>query len=473
MINRIFSPFRKFSGGLFSYLETPEIRRKIFFTIGIVLVFRFLAAIPLPGIDIEVYNLALGSDTGTPFSSLLTLATGGSIDTPSLVAIGIGAYINASIAIQLLTSVIPKLEELQKEGENGRRVISQITRILTVPLSVLQGFVVYTLIQTNSQAVGDSGYVISDMVAGMTSFDIIVMITAITAGSLILMWLSELITENGIGNGSSIIIMAGILASLPGFLSLDISSALSGALTQIQNGNFEILVTDQTLIFMYLFIIGTFGVIGLIVYVEQAIRKITVQYARRVRGTETVQSSYLPLKINQSGVMPIIFASALLTFPSIIGQVVQGVVEPTSSIYTGVSTLLSQPIFIYGTWQYTTFYFVMIILFTFFYSFIVMKPEDTADNLRKSGGFIPGIRPGAATRKYITHVMLRLATVGSIFLGMVAIIPNVVRLSEVGQQFSILTLIGGSSILIIVSVIVDTYRQMKSMRVSRSYEVYK
>jgi preprotein translocase subunit SecY len=214
-------------------------------------------------------------------------------------------------------------------------------------------------------------------------------------------------------------------------------------------------------------------IVGLIVFVEQAIRKISVQYARRVRGTETVQSSYLPLKINQSGVMPIIFASALLTFPSIIGQVVLGVIDPANSLYETAVSVLSLPIFNYQTAEYIMFYFVLIIIFTFFYAFIVMKPEDTADNLKKSGGFVPGIRPGTATRKYITSVMLRLATAGSIFLGIIAVLPNILMLTEQGANLNVLVLIGGSSILIIVSVVVDTYRQMKSLRVTRSYEIYK
>ncbi len=470
LVNRFFSI--KGTENLKAALETPEIQKRIMFTVFIILVFRVLASIPLPGIDVEVYREAVNANTGSPFSNLLTIATGGNIDAPSLVVIGLGSYINASIIIQLLTSIIPRLEELQKEGPNGRRILSQVTRILTLPLSLIQGFVIYTIIKQNTQIIPGTAFSVSDMVAGISTTEITIMVLAIAAGSLLLMWLSELITESGVGNGSSIIIMVGILSTLPGLFIADFSNIFSWFRDQISNGNLDAIYSNSML-FIYAFVIGLILLIMGIVFVTEATRKVTIQYARRVRGIDAAQSSFLPLKINQAGVMPIIFASSLLTFPTIIAQFVTNMSEPGTSLYNIGLKITQLTIFDYRSYQYIAFYFVMIFLFTYFYSFIVMKPEETAENLQKSGGFIPGIRPGKSTAKFISNVMVRLTFLGALFLGIIAILPNLVRLTDQGSTMLVLTGVGGTSLLIIIGVVLDTFRQLKSLTVTKSYEMYR
>lgn len=455
-----------------SALQTPEIRKKILITIGLVILFRLLAAIPLPGISSDAYYAALNSTSGTAFTNLLTIATGGRVDTPSLVVIGLGAYINASIVIQLLTSIIPKLEELQKEGANGRRVISQITRILTVPLSLLQGFVIYTLIRQNTSPIPGTQFIVSDMVANLQPVDVGIMLITITAGSILLMYISEVITESGIGNGSSIIIMTGILATLPGLLVVDFVSNFSFVGQQLSSGNLSAL-TSSGMLFIYAFFIGILLLLGLIVLVNEATRKVVINYARRVRDGVNTQSSYLPLKLNQAGVMPIIFASSILAFPTIIAQFIINSSSPDTSIYNVASQVSTSTLFNFTSVESLILYFIFIILFTYFYAFIIMKPEETSENLQKSGGFIKGIRPGASTTKYIVGVMSRLSLVGAIFLGVIALVPNLVRFTEQGRNLFVFTTIGGTSILIIVGVILDTIRQMRSIAVTRNYEKYK
>lgn len=469
--NKIFKSIKRL-------FETREIRNRILVTAGLVLAFRLLAAIPLPGIQTDIYLAAVNNTSSNVFTNVFTLATGSRLDSPSLMAIGLGAYINASIIVQLLTSVIPKLEELQKEGENGRRVLSQITRILTVPLSAMQGYVVYTVISRSADASANTvttpdgvQHLLSDMVANMTGADIALFILVITTGSLILMWLSELITERGIGNGSSIIIMAGILATLPGVLIRDLQGIISFFTTRIESGDYNAIISGP-MIFLYFFIIGFVLMIAFITFMNEASRKITIQYARRVRGSETTQASFLPLKINQAGVMPVIFASSILTFPTIIAQLILGS-SRNQSMIDFANSVINSKVFQIDSIQHIILYVILIVLFTFFYSFIVMKPHETAENLQKSGGFIPGIRPGTATNKYITDAMLRLAIIGAFFLSIIAVIPNIVRLIEQGKDMAVFLAIGGTSILIIVGVILDTMRQIRSLRVTQSYEMYK
>lgn len=419
--------------------NTPDIRRRLLFTFAMLGIFRLLAAIPLPGINGQAFKEFFGD---SPFANVFTLVTGGRLDNPSVVAIGLASYINASIIIQLLTSVIPKLEELQKEGERGRQLINQYTRYLTVPLSILQSLVIYSILKNQFPSLIGEPFII----------EILTMVITLTAGTVLLMWISELITEDGVGNGSSFIIFAGIVASLPGLVMQD----------------FEVVSFDKILLISV--ILGILVMVAGIVYVTEATRKIPIQYARRVRGgmMHGGQSSYLPLKINQAGVMPVIFAASLLSFPQIITQFfVSG--SSASSIFYKISEKFALLYTTEYTWLYNLLYFILIVGFTFFYTFVVLNPNDQADNLKKSGGFVPGIRPGQSTAKYITSVMLRLTFIGAIFLATVALIPSLARRDT---QLAILSGIGGTSILIIVGVILDSIRRLKSMVVSRSYEAY-
>ncbi len=405
-------------------------------------VFRALAAIPLPGINGEAFKKFFGD---SPFGNIFTLVTGGQLDNPSVVAIGLGPYINASIILQLLTTVIPKLEELQKEGERGRQMINQYTRYLTVPLAILQSFVIYTVLSKTES--------LQNLIGDPTVLEIGAMIVSLTAGSIILMWISELISESGIGNGSSFIIFAGIIASLPGLINQDFAS----------------IRYDTPLIIGI--IIGALVMIGGIVFITEAVRKVPIQYARRVRGSKAGggQSSFLPLKINQAGVMPVIFAASLLTFPRIITQFL-GSTASQDSFFSKASDTISKLYLDENLGLYNLLYFLFIVVFTFFYTRVVLNPQEQAENLKKSGGFIPGIRPGRSTEDYISSIMNRLTLVGAIFLATVALIPSLARR---GTQLAVLSGIGGTSILIVVGVVLDTVRQLKSMKVSRSYEVYK
>lgn len=464
--------FAKATGSisLFDSLKNPSIRKKILFTFGILVVYRILAAIPLPGIDVRLFTEVFGNN---PLTNIFTLVTGGRLDNPSLVAIGLGAYINASIIIQLLQTVIPKFEELSKEGERGRQTLNQYTRLLAVPLSAVQAFVIFTILQNAGSSVPQ----LAGIVDNITTLEIVTMIVALTAGSIVLMWLGELITENGIGNGISILITVSILTAVPGLIARDFFF-VSQDLQLLAAGNFNVLLNENfTLI--YAVTIGLVLLVLGVVAINEAVRKISIQYARRFRG-DGAQSSYLPLKINQAGVIPVIFASALLTFPQIIAQFMISSADMDSFIFklgTRINESFLGASIVDRTAEQDFYYFalyaILIIAFAFFYTFVTYKPSETADNLKKSGGFIPGLRPGKATQTFITNVLIRLTFVGSIFLAVIALIPQLVTLTPQGANLTLLSAVGGTSLLIIVGVILDTIRQMKSLTVSISYDQYK
>lgn len=455
-------------------LKSKDIRKKILITFGLIVVYRILAAVPLPGIDTKLFAEAFGNN---PLTNFFSIMTGGRLDNPSVVAIGLGAYINASIVIQLFTSIIPKLEELSKEGERGRAVINQYTRMLAVPLTVVQAIVIYTVLKSVTGSVPQ----LAGLLDNVTTFDIITMVVSLTAGSMVLMWLGELITEKGLGNGISIIITISILTVVPNLVARDFAF-FSGDWDLLMNGNFNVLVNNNFKL-IYFFIIGFYLLILSIVFINEAVRKLPIQYARRFRASG-VQSTYLPLKLNQAGVMPVIFASALLSFPQILAQIITTATKEGSWLYkVGIaindsflgtrSSFLTSEGFLRDSIYYLVTFFTLIVVFSFFYTFVTYKPADTADNLKKSGGFIPGLRPGKITQSYITGVLIRLTVVGSLFLAFIAVIPNLVRLTPEGANLAIISGIGGTSILIVVGVILDTVRQMKSLTVSRSYEQYK
>lgn len=455
-------------------LRSPEIRKKLLVTVGLVMVYRVLAAVPLPGIDTALFAEAFGNN---PLTNFFSIVTGGRLDNPSVVAIGLGAYINASIVIQLMTTVIPKLEELSKEGERGRAVINQYTRLLAVPLTVIQAVVIYTILKSVTASVPQ----LAGLLDNVTNFDIVTMVVSLTAGSMVLMWLGELITEHGIGNGISIIITISILTVVPNLVTQDFIF-LSGDIELLKNGNFNVLLNENFRL-VYFVIIGFYLLILSIVYINEAVRKLPIQYARRFRAAG-VQANYLPLKLNQAGVMPVIFASAMLAFPQIVAQLMITVADSDSFFYRvgtainnsflgSTTSILVGENFVRDNVYYLITFAVMIILFSFFYTFVTYKPSDTADNLKKSGAFIPGLRPGKVTQRYITKVLIRLTVVGSLFLAMIAVLPNLARLSPQGANLAILSGIGGTSLLIVVGVILDTIRQMKSLTVTRSYEQYK
>jgi preprotein translocase subunit SecY len=408
--------------------KTKDIRRKIIFSIIILIVYRLLAAVPVVGIPAEaITRLFEGSELG----DLLSTVSGGVLETASIVAIGLTPYINASIVFQLLGSVIPKLEELRKSGVEGRRKISMYTRLLTVPLAVLQSFVIYSTLR---------GFGLVDQ---LDTLSLITMSATLTAGSIIMMWLSELISENGLGGGSSYLIFLGIIAGIPGTI----------------RNNLRLMDNLQTIIFFVFTII----LVAAVVYITQAERRIPTQYSRRVR-VGGAKESYIPIKLTQTGVMPVIFAISLLSFPQLIAQFL------ISKDYSEKITNISQWIldFLTNDIYKNVLTFVLIIGFSFFYLTVVFNTEELAENLQKQGAFIPGIRPGQSTAQYLRKVAFRLTAVGSLFLALIAILPNIL----ISTGILTTTIVSGTGLLIVVSTVLEIKREIESMSVVRSYDKY-
>jgi len=416
------------------FWSLKDLRNKILLTILMLLVARFAAHIPIPGIDVSKLEQFF---QGNQFLGLLDLFSGGTLSKFSIVLMGVAPYINASIIIQLLTMILPKLEALSKEGEEGRRKINQYTRLLTVPLAALQAYGMMVFLSQGDQPL-----------LGTLDFTAVFSLLVVgTAGTIFLMWLGELITQLGIGNGMSLLITLGIIAGMPGAIRniavvLDPSRAWSA---------------------VFLVAILVLEVWG-ITFVQEATRNIPVSYARRVRGGQLVGgvSTHLPIRVNVAGVIPIIFALSLMLFPDMIGNFLSQAQTPWIAESAKAVTKFFQNQLYYGI-----IYFALVIGFTFFYTSIVFKPTDIAENLQKQGGFIPGLRPGSQTSDYLKFVILRINVFGSIFLGLIAILPFVLK-----AMTGINTLvISGTGILILVSVVLETMRQIRAQIAMRSYEI--
>ncbi|MDD4382023.1 MAG: preprotein translocase subunit SecY [Candidatus Dojkabacteria bacterium] len=418
----------KFWDRIKSIFKTKEIRKKIIFSVLILVIYRILSAIPVAGIPA---NALVELFKGTQLGDILSTVSGGVLESATIVAIGLTPYINASIIFQLLGSVIPKLEELRKEGPEGRRKISMYTRIATVPLAILQSFVIYSTLR---------GF---GLIETLGTLQLITMSATLTAGAVVMMWFGELISEDGIGGGTSYLIMLGILAGIPGtirnnFLTMD---------------NFQ----------KILFIIISLGLIIATIIITETERRVPIQYSRRVR-VGGAMDSYIPIKLTQSGVMPVIFAMSLLSFPQLIGKFL------ISKNYSEVITRWTTKILEILSNQYVSnaLTFVFIIAFSLFYLTVVFNTEELSENLQKQGAFIPGIRPGDQTSKYLRKVSLRLAVVGALFLGIISILPNIF----ISTGLMSATVISGTGLLIVVGVALDIKRQIESMMVVRSYDKY-
>ncbi len=412
--------------------KTPELRNKIIFTLGILIVFRLFAHVPIPGVDVAKLAQLFKSNQ---FLGLLDIFSGGTLVNFSVMALGLNPYINASIILQLLTMVFPKLEELSKEGEYGRQKINQYTRMITVPLSVLQSIGMYALLRNQG------------IIANFSPLPLITLVTTMMAGTLILMWLGELITERGVGNGISLLIFAGIVGRLPVSLSQTATT-----------------VTSQSITNMLVFVLLALVVIAAIVVVNEAVRQIHIQYAKRIRGNRMYggNTSYLPLRINQAGVIPIIFAVSLVLLPQIIGQfLAQTKNQQLIAIGSGLTRFFNP-----NGITYNIFYFLLVVGFTYFYTAVTFNPQKIADEIQKYGGFIPGIRPGKSTATYLQFILNRLTLAGAIFLGIIAILPSIAR-----QVTGINTLLlGGTGVLIVVSVVLETVKALEAQLVMRNYD---
>lgn len=421
-------------GHIRNAFKIKELRRKLIFTALILVIFRFVAHIPTPGVDTKQLAALFAQNQ---FLGLLDIFSGGTLANFSILALGLSPYINASIIMQLLTMVFPWLEELSKEGETGREQINQYTRLLTVPLSIIQGFGMYVLLKSQG------------IIGSPNPLELIAMIVTMTTGTMFVMWLGELISEYGIGNGASMLIFAGIVGRLP------ISLFQTATITQAEN------ITN-----MFVFIIVSIVVIAAVVTVNEATRQITIQYAKRVSGRRTTggQSTHLPLRVNQAGVIPIIFAVSMVLLPSLLGRFLGSVPNPIVSRIAGDMARTFAP----GTATYNLTYFMLVILFTYFYTSVVFNPEKIADDIKKYGGFVPGIRPGKPTAEYLNYILTRITLAGALFLGMIAILPSLAQ-----QVTGINTLsIGGTGILIVVSVVLETTKQLESMLVMRNYDSF-
>ena len=412
--------------------KIPELRRRILFTALIFVIFRLAAHIPVPAVDIIALKQLFARNQ---LLGLLDVFSGGTLANFSIMALGLNPYINSSIIFQLLTMVIPKLEALQKEGEYGQKKINQYTRLLTVPLAALQSFGMYALLRNQK------------IIISLEPLKILTLVVTMTAGTIFLMWLGELISEKGIGNGISMLIFAGIVGRLP--------TSLGQTVAVFRPENFFNLI---------IFIVMAVSVIVGIVFINEASRKVRIQYARRISGQKMYggQSTYLPLKINQAGVIPIIFAVSLVLLPSMAANFLQGVPNVfLAKLATGLANFF-RPSGIF----YNLTYFILVIGFTYFYTAVIFNPKKVAEEIKKYGGFIPGIRPGEPTVFYLNKILTRITLVGAIFLGVIAILPSIAQ-----GLTGIATLsIGGTGILIVVSVILETTKQLESMMVMRSYE---
>lgn len=430
--------------------KVPELTRKVLFTLAIIVVYRIGAYVPTPGIDGHALSRFFQSVSQTPGGTLfgiMGMFSGGALQKATIFALGIMPYVSASIILQLLTVVFPYLEKLAKEGEEGRKKIIQYTRYGTVLLAIIQTYFISLWLENPNAFQGT--VIVPNPGWG---FRLMTVLT-LTTGTAFIMWLGEQVDQYGIGNGMSIIITAGIIESIPTALwqTWVLVSPFDVARQQLSYWKLGLLIG--------LFIFTVVSVILII----QGERKIPVQYAKQIRGNRVYggQSTYLPLKVNQAGVIPIIFAQSVVLFPATIGGFF-----PHSGILKSVAGLLNP-----GSWVYTTIYALLIIFFTFFYTAITFNPVEVAENLQKFGGFIPGIRPGKNTAEYLDYVMTRVAASGAIFLAVIALFPTLISSPRVlNVPFLVASFFGGTGMLIIVGVVLDTMKTIESQLLMRHYE---
>lgn len=420
--------------------KVPDLRKKILFTLFIIAVYRFGAHVPLPGVDFnKVGELQAAAKQGGGIYGLINLFSGGALTSFAIFALGIMPYITSSIIMQLLTVVIPRLEAYAKEGEAGQKKITQYTRYMTVVLALLQSLGIVVTANNGSLFQNPGGQPIRDLIPNLTAGKTFVVVLTLTAGTALIMWLGELITQRGIGNGMSILIFSSIISQLPA------------------EGT-SIYATAKTFKTAVIAGLGILIVVA-VVLVEQAQRRIPVQYAKRIVGRKLYggQSTYIPLKVNQAGVIPIIFASSLLYLPVLAATIVQN---------RGFQDFVNRNFASGLNPIYIATYFMLIIFFTYFYTAITFRPDDVADNMKKYGGFVPGIRPGRPTVEYLDHILTRITLPGSFFLATIAILPFVVQGVWNIPAFPF----GGTAVLIVVGVGLETMKQLESQLLMRHYE---
>lgn len=416
-----------------SVFKIPDIRNKILFTLFIILVFRVLTHVTIPGVNLDAVRAFINNNQ---FLGLFDLFSGGGLQNFSIVILGLAPYINASIIIQLLTTVVPSMEELQKEGEYGREKLNQYTKLLTLPIGLVQSFGFYALLKNQ---VG--------IIPELSTIDMMIVILSMLAGTFILMWIGDLLTEKGLGNGISLLIFVGIISALP-------QSAV----------RFYELLRPETFLNAIIFGAALIGVTGAIVYLNEAVKNIPVEYGRRVASGGSIVNSSLPLKVNQVGVIPVIFASSVVLVPSFLGSYL---LTQSFTWSPDVGNFLVTN-FQANSLLYNILMFILVIAFSYFYTSLQFNPNKIADDVKKRGGFIPGIRPGKNTSDYLKVILNRITLGGGIFLGLISILPFIVHKTIGFDAFSL----GGTSLLIVVSVILETIRKAESLIVSKKYDSF-
>jgi preprotein translocase subunit SecY len=407
------------------------LRNRVLFVLGALVLFRLLSAIPIPGVDaLKLANFI----NNNQFVGVLNIFSGGGLSNLSIIMLGVGPYITSSIIMQLLTIMSPRLKAMyQEDGEIGRKKFTQFSRMLTIPLAVVQGLALIMMLKGQG------------ILTDLSLFGIISNLCVIVAGSMLIMWIGELVSEFGIGNGVSLIIFAGIVASIP---------------KEVSQFFFTFDISNLPVYILFL-AVGLLIVAGVVV-VTEAERPVPVTYAKQVRGDHVAggTQTYLPIRVNQAGVIPIIFALSILLFPQLIGNVLAGM---TSPILLSISRGLLW--FVANTWLYSLMYFIFVFLFTYFYTAVTFDPEQIATNLQKNGAFVPGIRPGAATRDYISRILNRTTMMGAVFLGLIAVLPLIIKSVTGITAFAI----GGTALLIVVSVVLDLIKKTEAQLSMREY----
>ncbi len=420
-----------FTAKLKTIFSDRNLRNRILITVGLLGIFRVLAAIPVPGVNQAALNQFFSNNQ---FFGLLNVFSGGGLSHFSIVMLGVGPYITAVIIMQLLTMISPRLKSLyQEEGEAGRMKFTQYSRMLTVPLAMVQSFGFITLLSQQN------------IVAHLTPFAMAVNVAIVTGGSMLLVWIGERISEFGAGNGTSLIIFAGIVAALPQAIS---QSVLSFSTAQIPT--------------YALILVGSVFVVYAVVFITEAERPIPVTYAKRIRGNKVYGgiSTYIPLRLNQAGVIPIIFALSVLLFPQVVFKYLATI---HYALVANVSNWIENAL--QNQWVYDIFYFLLVFAFTYFYTAVTFDPHQLSENLQKNGAFIPGVRPGQSTAVYISKILTRLTTFGAVFLGVIAVLPLIIR--SFTNQTSLA--IGGTALLIVVSVVIDTIKRIEAQVTMKEY----
>ncbi len=416
---------------IMNILKFPEIRKKLIFTLFIIVAFRLLAHVPIPGVDVTALRQSLQNNV---FLGLFDFFSGGGFQNFSLVSLGLGPYINISIIVQMLMVLIPSLEELSKEGESGREKLDMYTRVFSVPMALIQSFGIYFYLNKMG------------ILGALNFFDLAVLMASLTVGSMILIWLGELVTEYGLGNGISLLIFVGIIGRLP--------ISIAGFLGTMDSSNFF-----NMLLFVALSLLVIVGV----VMVNEGTRNIILEYGRRDVKSQKV-TNYLPLKVNQAGVIPIIFAVAVVMIPGALATPLQQIANP---FLQNLGYFLSAN-FNDQSLGYNLFYFILVVGFTYFYTTVQFNPQKISDDIKKRGGFIPGIRPGTSTTKYLKGIVDRITLSGGLFLGVIAILPYLVQPFINVKNLGI----GGTGLLIVVSVVLETIRKIESLTVTKGYKSY-